>query len=50
MERSRIKIYRKKTTLTVIHILFLIMVVAGISVMYFNANYGKGIKWIFDDS
>lgn len=50
MERSRIKIYRKKMTLTVIHILFLIMVVAGISVMYFNANYGKGIKWIFDDS
>ena len=49
MEEAKVKFRRKKILLSLIHILFLFLTVIGISAMYLNANYGKGIKWIYDE-
>lgn len=48
MNQARIRFQRKKFILTLLHVIFLIMTVLGISIMYLNTNYGKGIGWIYD--
>lgn len=41
---------RRKRIITLVHVFFLAMAVFGISAMYLNSNYGKGIKWIYEDA
>ena len=31
------------------HVLFLVVTAAGISAMYLNSDYGKGISWVYDE-
>ena len=49
MAETRKKLRRKKALLTLLHIVFMLCLIAGVSAMYLSANYGRGIKWIFDD-
>ena len=44
MTEDRLKFRRKKQILTLVHIFFVMIAVFGISAMYLNSNYGKGIK------
>ena len=39
-----------RVILTLFHIIFVAMSVFGISAMYLNSNYGKGVKWIYEDA
>lgn len=50
MTEDRLKYRRKKHILTLAHIIFVVIAVFGVSAMYLNSNYGKGIKWIFQDA
>ncbi len=50
MTEDRKRFRRRKQALTVLHMIFVIITVAGISAMYLNANYGKGIKWIYNEA
>ena len=49
MAEERNRYQRKKIILTVLHILFLVVTAAGISAMYLNSDYGKGISWVYDE-
>ena len=49
MAETRKKLRRKKALLTLLHIVFMLCLIAGVSAMYLSANYGRGIKWIFYD-
>ena len=44
MTEERIRFRRKKQVLTLAHIFFVLIAVFGISAMYLNSNYGKGIS------
>lgn len=48
VEKRRFR--RRKQVLTVAHIFFLFIAVLGVSAMYLNSNYGKGIKWVFEEA
>lgn len=50
MEEAKLRLQRRKIILSAVHILFLLIMVAGFSSMYLNANYGKGIRWIYDEA
>ncbi len=50
MSEENIKFRRKKIGLTIAHIIFLLLTMAGFSAMYLNANYGKGIKWLYNEA
>lgn len=50
MEEAKLRLQRRKIILSAAHILFLLIMVAGFSAMYLNANYGKGIRWIYDEA
>ena len=50
MTEERLKFRRKKQILTLVHIFFVMIAVFGISAMYLNSNYGKGIKWIYEEA
>lgn len=50
MTEERLKFRRRKQIITLAHLIFLAIAVFGISAMYLNSNYGKGINWIFDDA
>ena len=50
MTEDRLKFRRKKQILTLVHIFFVMIAVFGISAMYLNSNYGKGIKWIYEEA
>lgn len=50
MIEDRKRFRRRKQILTMLHIFFVLIAVAGISAMYLNANYGKGIKWIYTEA
>lgn len=41
---------RKKEHAVLLHILFVILVVAGISIMYNNPHYGEGISWLTNET
>ena len=43
MTDEKRKFRRRKLILTLFHIIFVAMSVFGISAMYLNSNYGKGI-------
>ena len=47
-DRNRFRL--RKQVLTLLHVMFVLIAVAGISAMYLNANYGKGIKWIYNEA
>ena len=47
MTDEKRKFRRRKLFLTLFHIIFVAMSVFGISAMYLNSNYGKGVKWIY---
>lgn len=49
MVEERNRYQRAKIILTVLHVIFLLVTSAGISAMYFNSDYGKGISWIYDE-
>lgn len=49
MAEERNRYQRKKIFLTVLHMLFLVVTAAGISAMYLNSDYGKGISWVYDE-
>lgn len=40
----------KKHFLLLLHGLFLCLFLAGISFIYFNENYGRGLSWIHEES
>ena len=44
MAETRKKLRRKKALLTLLHIVFMLCLIAGVSAMYLSANYGRGIK------
>ena len=50
MEQSRKKIRIQKVVLSLLSVIFLAMALAGISAMYLNGGYGKGIRWIYDET
>lgn len=50
MTEEKLKYRRKKQNLTLVHIIFVVIAVFGVSAMYLNSNYGKGIKWIYEDA
>lgn len=50
MAEEKIRYQHKKRFLTLCHIIFVLMAVAGMSAMYLNSNYGKGIKWIYEEA
>lgn len=50
MTEDRKRFRRRKQALTALHVIFVLIAVAGISAMYLNANYGKGIKWIYNEA
>ena len=50
MVEERNRYQHKKIILTALHILFLLVTAAGISAMYFNSDYGKGISWVYDEA
>lgn len=50
MTEERVRFRRRKHILTLVHIVFVALAVFGISAMYLNSNYGKGIKWIYEDA
>lgn len=41
---------RKKERAVLLHTLFIILVVAGITIMYNNPHYGEGLKWLTDET
>ncbi len=49
MAEAKKKLRKRKAVLTLAHILFMLCLIAGVSAMYLSANYGRGVKWIFDD-
>lgn len=50
MKQSRKKIRIQKVVLSLLSVIFLVMALAGISAMYINGGYGKGISWVYEDS
>ena len=50
MTEEKRRFRHKKRILTLAHVIFAAMAVFGISAMYLNSNYGKGIKWIYEDA
>lgn len=50
MAEEKIRYQHKKRFLTLFHVIFVLMAVAGISAMYLNSNYGKGIRWIYEEA
>ena len=50
MEKTSFGLRKWKALLTVLHVVFLIITLAGISAMYLNGGYGKGIRWIYDET
>ena len=50
MEKTSFGLRKWKVLLTVLHVVFLIITLAGISAMYLNGGYGKGIRWIYDET
>ena len=50
MTEERRRFRRKKQALTLAHMFFVLIAVFGISAMYLNSNYGKGIKWVFEEA
>ena len=50
MEKKSFGLRKWKVLLTVLHVIFLIITLAGISAMYLNGGYGKGIRWIYDET
>lgn len=41
---------RKKEHAVLLHILFVILVVAGVTIMYNNPHYGEGISWLTNET
>lgn len=50
MNRIRHSMQSKKSTAVILHIIFLCITLCGISMMYLNSNYGKGLLWITEES
>lgn len=48
--KARMSLRKQKVILTLCHMLFVLVMVAGISAMYFNSEYGKGFQWIFHET
>lgn len=41
---------KKKETGFLLHILFVVLVLAGVTIMYTNVHYGEGIRWITQET
>ena len=50
MEKRAFGLRKWKVLLSVFHVIFLVITLAGISAMYLNGGYGKGIRWIYDET
>ena len=58
MEKRAFGLRKWKVLLSVFHVIFLVITLAGISVgmgtwgtqVYLNGGYGKGIRWIYDET
>ncbi len=50
MEKKSFGLRKWKVLLSVFHVIFLVITLAGISAMYLNGGYGKGIRWIYDET
>lgn len=50
MEQSRKKIRIQKVVLSLLSVIFLAMALAGISAMYLNGGYGRGISWVYEET
>ncbi len=40
----------KKQTALLVHLLFLCLMLAGVSFIYFNENFGRGLSWVQEES
>lgn len=50
MEQNRKKIRVQKAVLSLLSVVFLAMALAGVSAMYLNGGYGRGISWVYEES
>lgn len=50
MEEESKRYQHKKIILTMFHIVFFLITAAGISAMYLNSDYGKGLTWVYDEA
>ena len=50
MKKGTWPISLKKQTTLLIHALFLCLLLAGITFIYFNENYGRGLSWVHEES
>ena len=50
MEQNRKKIRIQKVVLSLLSVIFLAMALAGISAMYLNGGYGRGISWVYEET
>ena len=50
MEQNRKKIRIQKVVLSLLSVIFLAMTLAGISAMYLNGGYGRGISWVYEET
>lgn len=50
MTEERTCFRRRKHVLAMVHMMFVLIAVCGISAMYLNANYGRGIKWVYNEA
>ena len=50
MEKRAFGLRKWKVLLSVFHVIFLVITLAGISAMYLNGGYGNGIRWIYDET
>ena len=40
----------KKQTALLVHLLFLCLFLVGMTFIYFNENYGRGLSWVQEES
>lgn len=50
MKRTTWPISLKKQFLLLLHILFLCLFFTGVTFIYFNENYGRGLNWLHEES
>lgn len=50
MENKNTLLQPKKNFTVLLHIIFIIMSVTGITFIYMNSDFGKGLKWIYNEA
>lgn len=50
MGMKRYNLQSKKTAAVILHLFFLFIALLGVSLMYLNTNYGKGLGWLLHET